>query len=117
MEEEGRRKVKVRERNAMMEAEVVVIKCEKEPTLLIILKMEESHEAKKCQQPDKARKQILPYNLQKETQACLPTPSFLPSKTHIRLLVYKIITNLCCLKLQNCDNLLSFHGKLIIRNF
>ena len=33
MEEEGRRKVKVRERNAMMEAEVVVIKCEKEPTL------------------------------------------------------------------------------------
>ena len=30
VEEEGRRKVKVRERNAMMEAEVVVIKCEKE---------------------------------------------------------------------------------------
>ena len=84
---------------------------------MITLKMEESHEAKKCQQPDKARKQILPYNLQKETQACLPTPSFLPSKTRIRLLVYKIITNLCCLKLQNCDNLLSFHRKLIIRNF
>ena len=46
VEKEGRRKVKVRERDAMVEAEVGVIKCEKESTLLMALKMEESHEAK-----------------------------------------------------------------------